>query len=118
MGKRREAIGNEDDMTDDAITMGGDGNDNSQQASSYSSTFLQQLFAQRTAFIQVKKEQEQQTSMDHASDMTTNNYDQRSRRPPLRGLHGQRAQLHVRVVQPPPPGSVCGVRSGHHQGGA
>ena len=41
------------------------------------STFLQQLVAQRTAFVQVKQEQGQQTTMDHASDgiIITNNDD-------------------------------------------
>ena len=43
-------------------------------------TFLQQLVAQRTAFVQVKQEQEQQTAMDHVSDgiITNNNGEERS----------------------------------------
>ena len=83
------------------------------------STFLQQLVAQRTAFVQVKQEQEQHT-MDHASDgiiiITDNDDDNHDPegRPPLRGVHGQRAQLPVRAVQPP--GGVRGVRRGHHGG--
>jgi len=97
-----------------------DGSDdiNHQASSSSSSTFLQQLVAQRTAFVQVKQEQGQQITMDHASDgsIITNNDDNHDPegRAPLRGVHGQRAQLPVRAVQSP--GGVRGVRRGH-QGG-
>ena len=69
-----EVIGNDDDETDDAVITD---DDDIEQASSSSSTFLQQLVAQRTAFVQVKQEQEQQITMDHASDgsIITNNDD-------------------------------------------
>ena len=62
------ATDNVDDATEDAIIMDGDGDGNNHQASSSSSsfTFLQHLVAQLNALVQVK--QEQQATMDHASD--------------------------------------------------
>ena len=55
----------------------GDGNNHQASSSSSSSTFLQHLAAKRTALVEVKQEQGQQITMDHASDgiISTNNDD-------------------------------------------